>query len=366
LVKKYKNYRLLKKQTSLYILKIYFRILTLAINKNTIHMKKLLFIYGLSMILSSTISAQSMCPHVVDNDFFSTPSDWTATGAGLVTVSNGTCRFQAANCGVYDRIYRPLDYALSDTYFKAEMEFTITANPITKGAGANLLAFAGGVLDPLSYDASQSYALTNQDAIVLELVSASPTNNNINNWSLSLDSKDGLARTIGTNAIQLSAQYLTYYVVMTRTSSTSVTVEAYLDAAHTQLHGQATNTISAGITGLNYMHIGVTTFGATTRQNSLTVDNIEICDNDLSGIYSTEAENPFTIFPNPSSDGQIAIQLNGHHPEKITIYDANGRMVLEESITNLATVFNLNLNSGLYAIVITEDQKQFVFREIVE
>lgn len=312
------------------------------------------------------VLASAQCVHPVDSDYYNVPSAWTQHGAGNVSVTGGSCRFLNAADAVYDRVYRPLAYALSDTYFEAEFKLTLGANSANHGVGTNIIAFSAGPLDPISYDASQSYALTNQDGFIVELVSPTPYDNNVNNWDVVVDYKDGATRTTGANTISLSANYNVYYGVFIRSSATSTSVYLYTDAAHTQLFGQMTNTTVATVTGLNYLHHGVTTFGGASREFTGSVDDVVICDNDLSGIASVSSLAGFSLYPNPSADGRVRIDFNGHSPEYIFVYDARGALVTETRIAAGDNYAELLLGSGLYLVVLEENGIRYSYRQLAE
>jgi hypothetical protein len=303
----------------------------------------------------------------MDSDNYSSNAAWNATGAGNVTVTNGACTWNGAQCGSYDRVYRPLAATLSDTYFKAEFKFTVQQNPGGQGGGADLVSFSAGTLDPLSYDNSQSYATTNQDGLILLVGSASTSDNNISNWTLSLAAKDGTTNTYGTNSVQLSASVSTYYVVFERQSLTQTLLSVYTDAAHTVLQGQAANTISATITGLTHLHHGVTTWGWTTRHFSGTVDDIVICD-DLTGIFPEPgADAGFTVYPNPS-EGHITIELSGALTEgTLNVYNALGQAVLNTRFNRSTRRLEMDLAPGMYFIVADDGEaKRSAFRVLVK
>ncbi len=302
---------------------------------------------------------------VLDSDNYSNASSWTATGAGLVTVSGGACTWNGAQCSVYDRVYRPLASTLSDTYFKAEFRFTVQQNPAGQGGGSNLIGFSAGTLDPISYDNSQSYATTNQDGLIILIGSGSTSDNNINNWSLSVAAKDGNTNSVGPNMVSLSSSITTYYIVFERTSTTQTVLSVYTDAAHTALLGQATNSMSAGITGLTHVHHGVTTWGWNTRHLNGTLDDLVICD-DLTGISPEPAAGAgLAAYPNPSADGHITIDFAGHEIRALYVYDALGQLVQQVAVTGSAKQAELLLPSGFYLIIADDGTTRYSFRQVV-
>jgi hypothetical protein len=308
----------------------------------------------------------SNCARIVDTDNFSNSSPWTATGAGNVTVSGGTCTFANAADGAYDRIYRPLASTLSDTYFKAEFKFTIIPNSAGNGVGTNIFALSAGTLDPISYDNSQSYALTNQDGFIVELNCASTSDNNINNWFIQLDYKDGATRTTGPNTIALSSSTLTYYVVFERTSTTSTTINVYSDAAHTMSVGQAINPTVATVTGLNTLQHGVTTFGWNTRHFNGSVDDVTICDDFPDAIETNELNSEIHLYPNPSLNGHVYLDLGNSNAEMVLIYNDLGQLVQQTAVHAGSQNMELTLSPGFYSVVIVAGEKRSCFKQIVE
>lgn len=77
-----------------------------------------------------------------------------------------------------------------------------------------------------------------------------------------------------------------------------------------------------------------------------------------SGINTREQNSPFDISPNPST-GRVSVSLNDNHePITITVYDLNGRNVLQESTRETIVDLDLTfLNKGLYIIEIKNERQ---------
>ncbi|UGU16691.1 T9SS type A sorting domain-containing protein [Sinomicrobium kalidii] len=61
----------------------------------------------------------------------------------------------------------------------------------------------------------------------------------------------------------------------------------------------------------------------------------------------------FRLFPNPVTDGIVAIHTRKNLPKAISIYDVLGKEVLNTKITG-KTLNVSSLNSGIYIIKVTE------------
>jgi hypothetical protein len=79
--------------------------------------------------------------------------------------------------------------------------------------------------------------------------------------------------------------------------------------------------------------------------------------NDCAGI-GEEEKSYFSLFPNPNN-GQFKVTSSGTPMDQIIIYDAQGKMVYNESYSGIFTLdFNLNAYSnGVYYIEINSDQE---------
>ncbi len=241
--------------------------------------RSLLFVIAL-FIIDASLHAQATC-FPVDEENFSNASGWTHVGTQTdVDITGGAMVWTGAHNAVYDRWWRPLDHAVADECFTASFKFTVGPNPSGSGVGADLFALTAGNLDPLNYDGSQGFAAVDQDGLMVVLSSVSNSNNDINDWSLVIEEKDGPDRYYAPAADQifLNSSIDTYYAVFQRTSSTQVVLKVYTDEAHTNLYGTSVFGIHATVVGLNIMQAGVTTGGWGTRQFNGTLDEVSICD----------------------------------------------------------------------------------------
>lgn len=91
----------------------------------------------------------------------------------------------------------------------------------------------------------------------------------------------------------------------------------------------------------------------------------------LDGKISTSTEdrvvkNLITIFPNPS-DGSFKLSNEGHSKmEKISIFDQNGKVVLQQDMNSNHSNLNVNLDNGLYFLQVVVDDGLVVEKVIIQ
>ena len=74
--------------------------------------------------------------------------------------------------------------------------------------------------------------------------------------------------------------------------------------------------------------------------------------------------NNYKIYPNPTTTGVFTITSHNNKSEKLEIYDAIGKIVVEaQSITSKVDVSNLN--SGIYIVKITEENKVQITKKLI-
>lgn len=317
--------------------------------------------------LCSPAIAQVFC-FPVDEEGFEDAAGWTHQGTQTdVDITAGAMSWSNAHNGVYDRWWRPLNWAVADDCFKVEFTFTVGPNPEGSGSGGTLFALTAGSLDPLTYDLSQAYSPTVQDGLVLMLNSMDPADNDINDWWLEIREKNAsnvYAQT-GTEAILLDSAISTYHVVFQRLSSTLVELSLYTDAAHMMLHGTSTFGIHSTVTGLNTVQAGVTTAGWSTRQFNGTVDDISIChcENTIAIPESNVTGPAFEI--HAITTGQVSIRSNDPDPVRISIMDVQGREILGILMDAHGETRMLSLESGIYFVSTLDAMPRRVQRVVV-
>lgn len=86
------------------------------------------------------------------------------------------------------------------------------------------------------------------------------------------------------------------------------------------------------------------------------------------GINEYASSNNFTLYPNPTSDN-ITISMTGNNRRNadIRIYDMTGKEVKNYTTTNsLLTINRENLQSGIYFVTITLNDKRFTQKLIIK
>jgi hypothetical protein len=241
-----------------------------------IYMKAMVLVLSI-LFGNGYISNGGNCNRIILTDDFSSSSSWVMVGDGSVNVSSGQCNFVDATGGAINKVSRNLNATLSDNYWKAECDFSITsANPASHGTGAILMALTAGDLDFMNDMVSE----TDQDGIAVVLFSDSPYDENINNWKFIIESKKGNIRAVSTGYIYANSTISHYYIRLERTSSGMTQLSVYSDAAFTTHLPGSPFTFAADptITGLSYIQHGATTAGYPPRLLTATIDNDMVCD----------------------------------------------------------------------------------------
>jgi hypothetical protein len=77
-------------------------------------------------------------------------------------------------------------------------------------------------------------------------------------------------------------------------------------------------------------------------------------------------EQDLFLYPNPNPGDQLMIGGNPERIERISLYDLNGRLVMEESRVNESRLVNIqHLNSGLYLVLIEADGEVYQEKLII-
>ena len=211
---------------------------------------------------------------------------------------------------------------LSDIYWKGECDFKIlSTNPSGNGSDATVMALTAGNLNFMSDGGVES----NQDGIAVTFGSASPTDNNINNWYFCIQEKKGNIRNASTN-IFASASVAHYYVRLERATQGTAKLSVFSDSTFTtHLPGSpVTFSITSTITGLNIIQHGVNAGGNPNRLINASIDNDLICDN----IIINECENiilndDFLSSANWQSQGNGAVNISNGLCNFTNVYAGN-------------------------------------------
>lgn len=243
-------------------------------------MKKLL---TASLLFIAAI-LQAQCNLLLHDDY-SDASLWTpvVTTPGSVTISGGVMSYNNLIGGSYNRMYRALPSTLPDTHWEANCAF----KPISGNGPAHyVMAFSAGTPDPLSYDGTAAYALTNEDAIMVYYAyPPTPTSTScctspaLGPWQLIARSKKGTVLATASTGIPITTLNQYVYVQLIRQSPGMLIMRAFSDNAHTtELPGSPVYyCIDPTITGLNTLHQGVLTWAGYIRQLNAQIDDLDIC-----------------------------------------------------------------------------------------
>ena len=266
------------------------------------------------------------------------------------------------------RVYRDLGVTLSDIYWKGECDFKIlSTNPSGNGSDATVMALTAGSLNFMSDGGVES----NQDGIAVTFGSASPTDNNINNWYFCIQEKKDNIRTASTN-IFASASVAYYYVRLERATQGTAKLSVFSDSTFTtHLPGSpVTFPITSTITGLNTIQHGVNAGGNPNRLINASIDNDLICQKSNSGIMNYLQENTaISVYPNPVSD-YLMIYYNNYIMTNynLTLKNIQGQTVLSKAIEFFNT-FNLNISdysNGIYFLMLQNSKEQFIQKIMIQ
>ena len=298
--------------------------------------------------ITNVLPNTNSCNRVVLVDSFSNPANWTVVGGDSVYVAGGKCNFVNVSDGTYNKVYRSIGTTLSNTYWKAETNFSIlNPNPSGSGVGEVIMALTAGNQDFLTLNSASGYAETNQDAIGVIINSNSPYDSNTNDWYFLIEAKKGNIRTYDTStAIYLNAAISNYYVKLERISKGMAQLSIYSDSLFTtQLPGSPkTFVIDSTITGLNTIQHGTSTPGWYARFINATIDNDLICDDgnvppacNSAFTYTLWASGQVSFTANSSvlyntwsfGDGSTSNSLTPAHT-----YASNGVYTVTETVTD--------------------------------
>jgi len=317
------------------------------------------------------------CNETIFTNNFSSSSGWTTvSSSGTAYISGGVFNLVNSYCAQYNKTYYSLGLSVSNTYFKAKCKYTITTtNPSGNGVGMLIMGLTAGILDYGTYDASGSYAPTNQDAIAAVINSPTVTDNNINDWEFYLSGKKGTGG-VSATGIFASSSISTYYVQIERTKSDSAQLSVFTDSSFTiHLVGSPISlAIDSTITGLNTVQHGTTTGGSGSRMSNATIDNDYICDynpNSQQGIKNLEQDISVNVYPNPSN-GAISIDFGSAINEDLIISITNtlGQVVYSKIITNGSQIVQVNLPessvNGIYTLMLRGNSGTKVQKVLIE
>ena len=125
--------------------------------------------------------------------------------------------------------------------------------------------------------------------------------------------------------------------------------DTIIDDGQTQMNGPFT-----GLSSGQYTLI-------VTDNNGNTVDSTFTVDNVVS--VSKESMNEFIVYPNPATN---VLTIDGAHLISSTIYDLNGRAVVNSDVQQAQTVNISHLESGVYTVNIRSEKGEYVEKLIIQ
>jgi hypothetical protein len=229
------------------------------------------------------------CQEQVLTHNYNNSSSWTQTGTST-SIAGGTFNFNYTNGGVYSRQRRSSGLnSLSSKYFIAACKFKPTGG---NGPGHHILTLSSSSIDPVSYDAANSYAPTNNDAIIVDLtslylaetsISAKKPTSYSNPWQYRLRFKIGTTLITCAQAINSLALNKPTYIRLERGGSNGndLKLSIYSDPSYT-LHIAGSpifwcNLPLDSIKPLKFVNHGVYTYANPIRALSGKIDSLRIC-----------------------------------------------------------------------------------------
>ena len=73
--------------------------------------------------------------------------------------------------------------------------------------------------------------------------------------------------------------------------------------------------------------------------------------------------NEFTVYPNPATN---VLNIDGEHLISSTIYDLNGRAVVNTDLQQTQSIDISNLESGVYTVNIRSEKGEYVEKLIIQ
>ena len=203
--------------------------------------------------------------------------NWTHEGANnTITIQNDKLNFVQTHSSTDDeRLHRPLGFALSDTEWTMEFEFTPTAGAQT-GVAHLIASLTENTNDPITTAYSEQPIYTANSLISVYYYNEFGTPES--NYSIRIVTKSDNSAYIMHPPVLICPPNHTYYIRVARVSADMGFLSVYSDAARTQhLSGSpACFAIDARIKGLQYLQHGVWLLGHPDRALSATLDNMQI------------------------------------------------------------------------------------------
>ena len=222
-------------------------------------------------------------PNITKDENFS--NVWNGVGSNIA-ITDGELVSTSMQSSGDNRVFQSLGFSLVDTAWVLRFEYT----PTTSSSGAYYM--------PIALTAGNGALNASADAVRLYI--------DMGSYTAFFRSKDGGTEGSSGQTVNLSAGTKYYFTVVNNNRSLTATIRT---GSHSgSVFSTRTATIQNGVTGLNHIQSGASSFNSGT--NTYTVDNIEIWNNmtSISGTATyTENFSSATVWGQDPSDSQFAV-----------------------------------------------------------
>ena len=209
-------------------------------------------------------------------------------------------------------------------------------NSVNSDSAANLSAFFSL---PVNIDWTPPVNLTTVNNVIgtsIDSVACVGTTSLSANWSTAVDTNSAVS----------------YYEYAIGTTPGAQNITPWTN------NGTATSVTKTGLTltlGSKYYFSVKAVDGAGIVCDSVDSKGIHItsCTTDINQINGSEYQ--IAVYPNPTA-GNFIIEPAGIEPLKVQLYDMNGRLVLSQDINGKTSIDAVNLNEGVYYILIQNSE----------
>ena len=225
-------------------------------------------------------------PNITKDENFS--NVWNGVGSNIA-ITDGELVSTSMQSSGDNRVFQSLGFSLVDTAWVLRFEYT----PTTSSSGAYYM--------PIALTAGNGALNASADAVRLYI--------DMGSYTAFFRSKDGGTEGSSGQTVNLSAGTKYYFTVVNNNRSLTATIRT---GSHSgSVFSTRTATIQNGVTGLNHIQSGASSFNSGT--NTYTVDNIEIWNNmtSISGTATyTENFSSATIWSQDPSDSQFTVSYS--------------------------------------------------------
>lgn len=340
-------------------------------------------------------STSDLCNTLSDD--FNSPYFWahpvlsptlSCNALATMNISGGSFNFMQSRDNSFNFMNRS-GFLVSDTDFRAEIDFTHTSNGSLPangigGAGHTLLALNGGELPFFSNpnlspglpgapctDTPLSLFYSFQNGVAVTFESDLPEDATDFAFKVYINDASGAFPTVVGVPISVGpapsgGTNTNYYIRLERLGTTLGMFEVYSDPARTVLIGSSVFPFPPTVGGFNTVQIGGNEWQEEKRMLTGTLDNLCIQNTSQSSAsLDDKVSGSFTIYPNPAEETLHVESLE--LIKTLSVYSMNGSCLLKISPNENKT--NLNLNqfvSGIYLIQIDSESGSSVQRFVVK